>query len=363
MDIKLRHVSVRDLVEGYSDDDDGAVRGYRGRLDIRPPFQREFVYDDKQREAVIDSITENYPLNVMYWADREDAEGTFEIIDGQQRTISIAEYVNGVFSHNDKYFENLTKDEQSHIYDYKLMVYVCKGTDREKLNWFEIINIAGEKLLPQELLNATYSGTWLTDAKRRFSKPGCVAQKLSQHCLSGKPKRQDLLQTALKWINGDNIRDYMARHQRSKNADELWLHFKSVIAWVDSCFTVQRPTHMKKVDWGELYKTYRSVSVDPVAIESKVKRLMVDDDVKKKHGIYSYIFSGDERDLDLRTFTPAQKTKAYELQNGVCPRCNKSFQFEQMEGDHIDPWSEGGKTVDDNCQMLCKKCNRRKGAN
>ena len=175
MKITLKEISVRDLTNGFEDNNDDGVIGYGGVLDIRPPYQREFIYKDKQKEAVIDTINKNYPLNVMYWAVNE---GGFEVIDGQQRTISICQYVNGDFAYMFRYFHNLQKDEQDRILNYKLMIYLCEGNDSEKLEWFRTINIAGEKLTEQELRNAVYSGSWVSDAKRYFSKNGCAAYGL-----------------------------------------------------------------------------------------------------------------------------------------------------------------------------------------
>ena len=170
MKIDLKKITVRDLVEDYHDDGEGGVRGYGGKLDIRPPFQREFVYKDKQRDAVIETINKGFPLNVMYWAVRQD--GTYEVIDGQQRTISAAQYVEGDYSLDGRYFHNLQDDEQELILNYPLQVYVCKGSASEKLDWFRIINIAGEKLTSQELRNAVYAGPWVSDAKRHFISAG-----------------------------------------------------------------------------------------------------------------------------------------------------------------------------------------------
>jgi len=189
MKIELMDLTVRELVEGYQDDGEGGVFGYGGKLDIRPPFQREFIYKGKQREAVIRSIVRGFPLNVMYWADKENDR--FEIIDGQQRTISIAQYINSDFSIDGQYFHNLTLEEQDRIYDYKLMVYLCTGTHRDKLDWFRTVNIAGVKLTDQELRNAVYSGSWVSDAKRYFSRTGCAAQGLGGDYLTGAPLRQD----------------------------------------------------------------------------------------------------------------------------------------------------------------------------
>jgi hypothetical protein len=193
MNIELKEITVRELTEGYQDNEENGVVGFGGKLDIRPPYQREFIYKDKQRDAVIDTITKNFPLNVMYWAVRQD--GNFEVIDGQQRTISISQYIEGDFAFKNRYFHNLQKDEQAKILDYKLMIYLCSGTDSEKLEWFETINIAGEKLYPQELRNAVFSGSWVSDAKRYFSKNGCPAYGIGSDYLSGIPIRQDYLET------------------------------------------------------------------------------------------------------------------------------------------------------------------------
>ncbi len=361
MNIKLLDLTVRDLVEDYYDDDEGGVTGYDGKLDIRPPFQREFVYKEKQRNAVIDSILKGYPLNVMYWADRED--GTFEIIDGQQRTISIAQYVEGDFSIEGIYFHNLPSDKEKLILDYKLMVYVCTGTDSEKLEWFETINIAGEKLTPQELRNAVYAGTWLSDAKRYFSRTGCAAFGKGNDYVNGSPIRQEFLETAIKWISGDStIEDYMGTHQHDENALPLWEYFESVIEWVESTFMTKRRKIMRGVDWGSLYNKFKDADLDVDEIEEEIAQLILDDDVTRQSGIYEYILTGEEKHLNIRAFSPSMKQKAYEIQSGICCGCDDEFEIEEMEADHITPWSEGGKTKEDNCQMLCKKCNREKSA-
>ena len=212
MEIKLHKISIRQLTEGYVDNAESGVKAFGGKLDVRPPYQREFVYNDKQRDAVIDTVTNGFPLNVMYWAVRED--GTFEIIDGQQRTISICQYVNGDFAFFFKYFYNLTKDEADKILDYELQIYICSGIESEKLKWFRTINIAGEKLTEQELRNAVYSGSWVSDAKRYFSKTNCAAYGLASKYLNGSPIRQDYLETAISWISRDvGIEIYMGKHQ------------------------------------------------------------------------------------------------------------------------------------------------------
>ena len=360
MKIELKNITVEDLVEDYQDDGASGVIGYGGKLDIRPPFQREFVYKDKQRNAVIDSILNGFPLNVMYWSDRGD--GTFEIIDGQQRTISIAQYVEGDFSYQGQYFHNLPSDIEQQVLDYELMVYVCSGTDSEKLNWFKIINIAGEKLTNQELRNAVYAGTWVSDAKRYFSKRSCPAYQIGKDYLKGEVNRQDYLETVIKWISGDKIEDYMGQRQHNKNALPLWNYFQSVIAWVETTFKNKRPKQMRGVDWGSLYNTFKDEELDPVLIEEETVKLIFDDDVTRQSGIYPYILTRDEKYLNIRAFSNGQKRRAYEKQSGKCTICDKQFGISEMEADHITPWVAGGKTKDENCQMLCRKCNREKSS-
>ena len=199
MKIDLHHIKIRDLVDGYEDNEESGVKAYSGRLDVRPPYQREFVYKDKQRDAVIDTVQKNFPLNVMYWV--KTGENSYEVLDGQQRTLSICQYVNNDFSLNFMGFANLPIDKQKQFLDYELMVYICEGTDSEKLDWFKIINIAGEKLTNQELRNSVYTGPWLADAKRYFSKTSGPAYKLGEKLLKGVPNRQEYLETTLSWIN------------------------------------------------------------------------------------------------------------------------------------------------------------------
>jgi len=356
MKIELNEILVKDLVEGYEDNREGGVVGYGGKLNIRPPYQREFVYKDKQRDAVIETIQKDFPLNVMYWVKNEDG---FEVLDGQQRTISVCQYVNGDFSLNDRFFRGLPKDKQDQILNYKLMIYFCEGTDSEKLDWFKIINIAGEKLYDQELRNAVYTGPWLADAKLKFSKTGCAAYGLGKDYVTGSPIRQEFLETAIDWINDGKIEKYMSKHQHDQNANELWLYFQAVIQWVKAVFPNYRK-EMKGVRWGGLYNRLKNDSFDTAKLEKRIKTLMADDDVSNKKGIYEFVLTDDERCLNIRAFSDSMKRAAYERQNGICPKCKKLFEIEQMEGDHITPWCDGGKTTPDNCQMLCKDCNRRK---
>jgi hypothetical protein len=358
MKIELHEILIKDLVENYIDCQEEGVFGYGGRLNIRPPYQREFIYKATQRDAVIDTVLKNFPLNVMYWVKNGD---TFEVLDGQQRTISICQYVSDKFSLNNFFFGNLPTDKQEQILNYKLMVYFCEGTDSEKLDWFRIINIAGEKLYEQELRNAVYTGAWLADAKLRFSKSDCTAYKLGINYVAGSPIRQEYLETAVDWINDGKIEEYMAKNQHVQNANELWLYFQSVIQWVMATFPNYRK-EMKGIQWGKLYNRFKDKHFDTTKLEEKITKLMADDDVGNKKGIYEYILSGEERCLNVRAFSDTMKRGAYERQGGVCPKCNKHFTFGQMEGDHITPWSAGGKTLSENCQMLCKDCNRRKAA-
>ena len=267
----------------------------------------------------------------------------------------------------------MTNEEKQAILDYELTVYVCEGTEVEKLEWFKRINIAGEVLTPQELLNATYTGPWLADAKNYFSKRNCVAAKMADGYLKGNPIRQELLEKALAWIaDRDGLESgqmYMAVHQHDLDANDLWLYFQSVINWAKMLFPTKRKGITDTQAWGLLYNKYHSKQYNSNALEADIKKLVLDDDVTKKAGIIPFILSDrtwrDEKHLSLRVFTESQKLRAYESQGHKCPLCvangiNTEYAFEDMEGDHIVPWSKGGHTTDDNLQMLCKKCNSAK---
>ncbi len=357
MKIELKEILIKDVTDGYINDNEEGVVGYGGKLNIRPKYQREFIYKDKQREDVIRTVKQNFPLNVMYWVDNEN--DSFEVLDGQQRTISICQYVENEFSLDGLYFQNLSDTEQEQILNYKLMVYFCQGNDKEKLDWFQTINIAGEKLYDQELRNAIYSGTWVTDAKRYFSKTGCAAYGLGHRYLKGVAIRQEYLETAISWINDGKIVDYMAINQHKPNAKALWVYFQDVINWVNEIFPNYR-SEMKGVNFGTLYNEYKDKKLNPQKLEEEIAKLMQDEDVTKKSGIYFYVLTKKQKDLNIRAFSDNQKREAYERQKGKCPMCNEKFEIEQMEADHITPWSQGGKTIPDNCQMLCKEDNRRK---
>jgi hypothetical protein len=360
MKIELHQIPVKEVIAGYKDSAEEGVVAYAGKLDIRPKYQREFVYKEKQRNAVIETIKNSFPLNVMYWMIRED--GGYEVLDGQQRTISIGQYVTGDFSLNDRFFHNLTQEERDKILDYELMIYFCEGTDKERIDWFTVINTYGEKVNEQEIRNAVYTGPWLSDAKLKFSKSHCAAYLLASdggQLVSGSPIRQDYLETALKWINNGKIADYMSKHQHDTNADELWSYFQDVITWVRATFKNYR-REMDSVEWGELYNEFKDKKLNASELEAEIKELMQDEDVTKKSGIYRYVLTRQEKCLSIRAFTDKMKREAYERQNGVCPFCKKKYDISEMESDHITPWHEGGKTTAENCQMLCKRDNRTK---
>ncbi|KAA0228240.1 DUF262 domain-containing protein [Fimbriimonadia bacterium ATM] len=376
MKIELKNITVRDLVEGYVDKQEEGVRGYAGKLNIRPAYQREFIYKEKQRNEVIHTVRKNFPLNTMYWVVA--GEG-FELMDGQQRTISICQYVGqlgpdgtyiGEFSvewddGKPRYFHNLTPGQQNQILDYELFIYVCDGEESEKLKWFEIINIASIKLTNQELRNAIYTGPWLADAKRWFSKTGCPAYREGEKYVrtdgDHAVNRQGLLETAINWISGGDINGYMSAHQHDADAQELWQHFQNVINWTRVVFPSYRK-EMKGLDWGRFYREHGQRSdLNAATLEARIKKLLDDDEVQSNKGIYEYLLTGNEKTLNLRAFDDKMKRKVYEQQGGVCRACRKPFDIAQMEADHIVPWHKGGKTILENCQILCMICNRTKG--
>lgn len=364
MKIELHRIKIQEVIDGYQDSAEEGVVAYGGKLDVRPKYQREFVYKDKQRDAVIDTLRQGFPLNVMYWV--KSGDDSFEVLDGQQRTISIGQFVNGDFSVDfngrTAMFHNLTKEEQGQILNYELMIYFCEGTDKEKLDWFKIINIAGERLTDQELRNAVYTGPWLSDAKLKFSKSNCAAYLLANDggaLLTGSPIRQEYLETVLSWINNSDIAGYMAEHQHDKNADELWDYFQNVVAWVRQVFPNYRK-EMANVNWGELYNEFKGKKLDAKKLEDEIVELMQDEDVTKKSGIYPYVLTRQERHLSIRAFNDKMRREAYERQKGICVKCGQHFDLSGMEADHITPWHEGGITTAENCQMLCKQDNRTK---
>lgn len=373
MNIVPHTITIREVVKNYRNNAEEGVLGYDGLLNIRPAYQREFVYPPAKRDAVIETIFKGYPLNVFYWVANED--GTYEMLDGQQRTVSLSQYANGDYSielnGHRKAFQNLTSDERERFLDYELTVYFCDGEPSEQLEWFRIINIAGEKLTDQELLNATYTGPWLAHAKSIFSKTGGPAYGLGEKYLTGQPIRQTYLETALKWISNGAIDDYMGKHQHDPNANELWTYFRNVIHWVQDTFTTYR-SEMKGIAWGPLYDGFKDTVFDTGDLEAEISRLMQDGEIGSRKGIYTYVLTRDERNLNLRQFGNAERRGAYERQRGRCANGTKCktpnnttgemvFDITKMDADHIKPWSKGGKTTAENCQMLCIRCNRSKG--
>lgn len=371
MTIKQTEVTVREITQGYTNNDEQGVRGFGGLLDIRPPYQREFIYNEKEQEAVITTVLNGYPLNVMYWVKRsDDAECPYEVMDGQQRTLSLCEYVAGKFSHDFKNFFNQPMDVQNKILDYKLTVYVCEGEASEKLEWFKTINIAGKALNEQEINNAIYAGPFVSDAKRHFSKSNCGAYRLGKDLVNGTPIRQDFFKKALEWMAEHETRNghrqtavgYMAQHQHDPNANNLWSYFQNVLNWAMTNFSLKKfKKIMKGLNWAELYDKYRNETLNTEELERRISALIRDGEIQKQTGIIPYVLTGDERHLDLRSFPEDIKLAVWERQSHICPICGKEFDFEFMEGDHITPWREGGRTVTENCQMLCRECNRRKG--
>lgn len=387
MTIELAYVLVKDVFNGYVDKDDDGEFAYNGNLAIRPAYQRNFVYTKEEAEAVIHTVLHGYPLNVMYWVLTDgsymiddkgflvpSADARFEVLDGQQRTVSLMKFLNHQYDitldGKKVYWDSLTDDQYEALMNYKLMIYICSGSDSEKLAWFEVVNIAGKKLTPQELLNKTYTGPWLSAAKRIFSKRSCPAKGLSDRFITGDPNRQELFEKALKGISElqglDDHSSYMAAHKSDTDADELWQYFQDAINWVQKIFP-KYYSDMKGLDWLHLYNKYHNNTYNSTVMSSEVDRLHEDEEVQKNKGIYEYLLSRDDdpyagKLLNLRAFDEKDKRRKYEEQHGVCPECGKTFTYEEMRGDHKKPWSKGGRTVYENLQMLCADCNGSKSA-
>jgi len=372
MTIKQKEVTVGEIVKDYVNNDEQGVRGYGGLLDIRPPYQREFIYNEKEQKAVIHTVLHGYPLNVMYWVKRaDDAECPYEVMDGQQRTLSICQYVAGKFSYEFKNFSNQPADIRQCILDYKLTIYVCEGEESDKLEWFQTINMKQKPLTEQEIRNAIYAGPFVTDAKKHFSKTNCGAYRLGKDLVNGTLNRQEFLERALEWMADHETRQghrqsvvgYMATHQHDPNANNLWTYFQTVLNWAITNFDMKRfKKIMKGLNWAELYDKYGSETLDTTALGKRISELIRDSEIQRQSGIIPYLLTGDEHYLDLRSFPEDIKLAVWEQQEHKCALCGKEFDFEFMEGDHIKPWREHGRTVAENCQMLCRECNRRKGA-
>ena len=375
MEVKPFQVSVREIFDGYlNDEESGQVVAFGGKLNVRPAYQREFVYNAEQQEAVMHTILNDFPLNVIYWSDNGD--GTYEMIDGQQRTLSFCEWLNNGFSifanpnaPEMPYYAHTSEVIKERVLNYKLMVYICKGTDVEKLEWFKVINIAGEKLNDQELRNAVYTGQWLADAKQFFSKRNCIAYKLGEKYLTGSPIRQEYLESVLYWISsaiGMTIEELMARHQGDASATPLKDYYRGMINWIEQTFPNYRKL-MRGIEWGLLFNDYGFKTYDPEELEQQISELLLDEDVTRQKGIYEYVLSGKMREkaLSIRQFSENDRRRMYERQQSICPLCEKEvkgakLELSEMHADHKIPWSRGGHTTLENGWLLCRRHNLEK---
>lgn len=358
MKVTKQVIKVRDLFEKYSDQQEQGVTGYGGKLNIRPPYQREFIYKPEQQIAVIKSMLGGMPLSCMYWAVNED--GSYEVLDGQQRTMSICRFLNSNFAIDYHFFSDMSQSEKETLLDYELDIYFCEGDTRDKIKWFETINIAGEKLTKQELRNAIFTGPWVLDAKRYFSKTNCAASQISDGYVKGSTVRQELLELAIGWASDGEIDNYMSENRNKPDARELWQYFQDVINWVKRTFVTAHPKLMTSVNWGKLYNEFKDKGFNPIELDRRVNELLSDEDVTNQKGIFTYLLTGEEKHLSIRAFPANVKNRIYTKQGGHCVHCGEHTPITGMEADHITPWSEGGHTTEENCQLLCKKCNRTK---
>lgn len=378
-------ITVDDICNGfvYNELEGKGLFGLGGNLTIQPEYQRNYIYAEdggKKEQSVINSLLKEYPLGVIYF--NKIGEDQFEVLDGQQRITSIGRFVTGKFAimenGNPKYFNSLPTDHRDIILNSRLLIYECEGTETEIKQWFQTINIAGVPLNLQELLNAIYSGPFVTLAKAEFSNTqNANIQKWSTY-IKGSANRQDFLERALEWVSNRDIGSYMSSHRTKDNINEMKTYFNSVIDWVSSVFRDVEP-EMKGLEWGRLYEQYHSKSYDPTKISADVKRLYGDPYVKNRRGVFEYILGGlqDSKLLDIRVFDEATKKSVHAKQttdaeaHGVsnCPLCavghtvNKSkiWSLKDMDADHVSAWSRGGATTRDNCEMLCRTHNQAKG--
>lgn len=377
-------ITVKDICEGfvYNELEGKGLFGLSGKLTIQPEYQRNYIYADGKKDvAVIESILKNYPLGLIYF--NKVSNDKFEVLDGQQRITSIGRFVTNKFAIKDEngmeqYYGGIASDKQDLIMRTKLLIYECEGEESEIKEWFKTINIAGVPLNNQELLNAIYSGPFVTLGKEKFSNSqNSNIQKWSAY-VSGTALRQDFLECALDWVSKGNISDYMSRHRKDNNINELETYFNTVIDWVSSIFSdVER--EMCGLEWGRLYETYKKQPYDPKKISEQVRELYSDSYVKNRKGIFEYLLGGssDTKLLDVRVFDDATKKSVYAKQKteaenkGIsnCPLCavgnnvnkNKIWSLSEMDADHVSAWSKGGATDIKNCEMLCKTHNRAKG--
>jgi hypothetical protein len=378
-------LTVADICNGfvYNELEGKGLYGLSGKLTIQPEYQRNYIYADnggKKEQAVIESLLKGYPIGLIYFNKVKEDE--FEVLDGQQRITSIGRFVTNKFAimdnGNPRTFDSLAADQQDKIMNSKLLIYECEGTETEIKEWFQTINIAGVPLNPQELLNAIYSGPFVTAAKRVFSNSqNPNIQKWSAY-IKGSANRQDFLEKALEWVSNGDISGYMSAHRKDNNINELETYFNTVIDWISSVFKDVKK-EMQGLEWGRLYELYHSKSYDPAEVSKEVNRLYGDPYVKNRKGIFEYILGEgkDKRLLEVRVFDDATKYAAYEKQtreaktNGKsnCTLCavgndankNRIWDFTEMDADHVEAWSKGGGSSAENCQMLCITHNRAKG--
>lgn len=377
-------ITVKDICNGfvYNELEGKGLFGLSGKLTIQPEYQRNYIYADGKRDvAVIESILKGYPLGLIYF--NKVSDNKFEVLDGQQRITSFGRFVTGKFALMDDnkmphYFDKMPSDKQEKILNTELMIYECEGTETEIKEWFRTINIAGIPLNNQELMNAVYSGPFVTLCKEEFSNSlNANIQKWSAY-ISGSANRQDFLERALDWVSKGNIGDYMSRHRFDTNITELKNYFVSVIDWASAVF-IDVESEMRGLEWGRLYELYHNQPYNPQKISEEVKLLYADPYVKNRKGIFEFLLGGstDTKLLDIRVFDEATKKAVYAKQkkeaelNGIsnCPLCaighdankTKIWTLTDMEADHVSAWSKGGVTDIKNCQMLCKSHNRAKG--
>lgn len=385
METTLRvDITVKDICDGfvYNQLEGKGLFGLSGKLTIQPEYQRNYIYADGKRDvAVIESILKGYPLGLIYFNKIND--NNLEVLDGQQRITSFGRFVTNKLAIKDEngmeqYFDSIAADKQAKILDAKLLIYECEGTESEIKEWFKTINIAGVPLNDQELLNAVYSGPFVTLGKEEFSNSqNANIQKWSAY-VAGSADRQKFLERAFDWVSKGNIGDYMSQHRFDTNITELKNYFTSVIDWVSTVF-IDVESEMQGLEWGRLYETYRKQPYNSKTVTEEVKKLYADPYIKNRKGVFEYILGGsvDTKLLEVRVFDEATKKSTYAIQtaeaekNGIsnCPLCaignnsNKTriYKLKEMDADHVTAWSKGGKTATSNCEMLCKTHNRAKG--